>query len=266
VLAVTLLTVALNGYLFWVIPKGFFPQQDTGRLQGAIQAAQDISFQAMQAKLTQIVDIVGHDPAVANVVGFTGSQGNGPSTATNTARLFVMLKPLAERKISADQVITRLRGRVAGVPGAPAFFQAVQDVRAGGRMGNAQYQYTLQGDDVRELDAWGPRIAERLRALPQLPTEQRSPDRAGVVAGDRPRHRVAGWHHPPAIDDTLYDAFGQRQVAIMYTPLNQYHVVMEVELRFWQRPGHGHLPAVSKGGMVPLSAFSRYEPTGPRSR
>src|SRR3989454_11872000 len=124
VLAVTLLTVALNGYLFWVIPKGFFPQQDTGRLQGAIQAAQDISFQAMRAKLTEIVDIVGHDPAVANVVGFTGGQGNGPSTATNTARLFVMLKPLAERKISADQVITRLRGRGAGGTGAPASFQA----------------------------------------------------------------------------------------------------------------------------------------------
>src|SRR5207302_8856530 len=168
VLMVTVLSGALNGYLLGVVPKGFFPQQDTGRLQGVIQAAQDISFQAMQAKLTAIVDIVGHDPAVANVVGFTGSQGNGPSTATNTARMFVMLKPLAERKISADQVITRLRGRVAGVPGAPAFFQAVQDVRAGGRMGNAQYQYTLQGDDVRELDAWGPRVAERLRTLRQL--------------------------------------------------------------------------------------------------
>ncbi len=152
-LALTLLTVAVNGYLFWTVPKGFFPQQDAGRLQGAIQAAQDISFQAMQAKLAEIVDIVGHDPAVANVVGFTGAQGNGPSTATNTARLFVMLKPLAERKISADQVITRLRGRVAVVPGAPTFFQATQDVRAGGRMGNAQYQYTLQGDDVGELKA-----------------------------------------------------------------------------------------------------------------
>ena len=200
VLAVTLLTVALNGYLFWVVPKGFFPQQDTGRLQGAIQAAQDISFQAMQAKLTEIVDIVGRDPAVENVVGFTGGQGNGPSTATNTARLFVMLKPLAERKVSADQVIARLRGRVAGVPGAPAFLQAVQDVRVGGRMGNAQYQYTLQGDDVRELDAWGPRVAERLRALPQLvdvSSDQQDRGRR-VVAGDRPRHRVAARHHAPA--------------------------------------------------------------------
>ncbi|HWP76587.1 MAG TPA: multidrug efflux RND transporter permease subunit [Methylomirabilota bacterium] len=265
VLAVTLLTVALNGYLFWVIPKGFFPQQDTGRLQGAIQAAQDISFQAMQAKLTEIVDIVGHDPAVANVVGFTGSQGNGPSTATNTARLFVMLKPLAERKISADQVITRLRGRVAGVPGAPAFFQAVQDVRAGGRMGNAQYQYTLQGDDVRELDAWGPRVAERLRALPQLTdlgSDQQDRGRQSSLVIDRATASRLGIT-PQLIDDTLDDAFGQRQVAIMYSPLNQYHVVLEVEPRFWQRPetlGDIYLPS-AKGGMVPLSAFSRYEPT-----
>jgi multidrug efflux pump len=265
VLAVTLLTVALNGYLFWVIPKGFFPQQDTGRLQGAIQAAQDISFQAMQAKLTEIVDIVGHDPAVANVVGFTGSQGNGPSTATNTARLFIMLKPLAERKISADQVITRLRGRVAGVPGAPAFFQAVQDVRAGGRMGNAQYQYTLQGDDVRELDAWGPRVAERLRALPQLTdlgSDQQDRGRQSSLVIDRATASRLGIT-PQLIDDTLDDAFGQRQVAIMYSPLNQYHVVLEVEPRFWQRPetlGDIYLPS-AKGGMVPLSAFSRYEPT-----
>src|SRR5258705_2887509 len=166
VLAVTLLTVALNGYLFWVVPKGFFPQQDTGRLQGAIQAAQDISFQAMQAKLTEIVDIIGRDPAVANVVGFTGSQGNGPSTATNTARLFVMLKPLAERRISADQLISRLRGRVAGVPGAPAFFQAVQDGRAGGRQGNAQYQDTPHGAEGGGLNAGGPRGAGRLPARP----------------------------------------------------------------------------------------------------
>ena len=264
VLAVTLLTVALNGYLFWVIPKGFFPQQDTGRLQGAIQAAQDISFQAMQAELSEIVDIVGSDPAVANVVGFTGGQGNGPSTATNTARLFVMLKPLAERRISADRVITRLRGRVAAVPGAPAFFQAVQDVRAGGRMGNAQYQYTLQGDDVRELNAWGPRVAERLRALPQLvdlSSDQQDRGRQSTLVIDRATASRLGIT-PQLIDDTLYDAFGQRQVAIMYTPLNQYHVVMEVEPRFWQRPetlGDIYLPS-AKGGMVPLGAFSRYGP------
>jgi multidrug efflux pump len=247
------------------VPKGFFPQQDTGRLQGAIQAAQDISFQAMQAKLTDIIEIVGRDAAVANVVGFTGGQGNGPSTATNTARLFVMLKPLAERKITADQVITRLRREVAVVPGAPAFFQATQDVRAGGRMGNAQYQYTLQGDDVRELNLWGPRVAERLRALPQLVdlnSDQQDRGQQSSLVIDRATASRLGIT-PQLIDDTLYDAFGQRQVAILYTPLNQYHVVMEVEPRFWQRPEtlrDIYLPS-SKGGMVPLGAFSRYEPT-----
>src|SRR5882724_3845475 len=201
VLAVTVLTVAVNGYLFWVIPKGFFPQQDTGRLQGAIQAAQDISFQAMQAKLTEIVDIVGHDPAVANVVGFTGAQGNGPSTATNTARLFVMLK----------------------------------------------------------------RVAERLRTLPQLvdlSSDQQDGGRQSSLVIDRATASRLGIT-PQLIDDTLNDAFGQRQIAIMYSPLNQYHVVMEVEPRFWQRPEtlqDIYLPS-SKGGMVPLGAFSRYEPT-----
>jgi multidrug efflux pump len=265
VLAVTVLTVALNGYLFWVVPKGFFPQQDTGRLQGAVQAAQDISFQAMQAKLTRIIDIVGRDPAVANVVGFTGGQGNGPSTATNTARLFVMLKPWPERTISADQVITRLRGALAEVPGAPAFFQATQDVRAGGRSGNAQYQYTLQGEDVAELNRWGPRVAERLRALPQivdLSSDQQDRGRQSSLVIDRGTASRLGIT-PQLIDDTLYDAFGQRQVAILYTPLNQYRVIMEVEPRYWQRPetlGDIYLPS-SSGGMVPLSAFSRYEPT-----
>jgi multidrug efflux pump len=264
-LAVMLLTIAVNGYLFVVVPKGFFPQQDTGRLNGAIQAAQDISFQAMQEKLTEIVAIIKSDPAVANVVAFTGGQGNGPSTTTNTARMFVMLKPLAERKVGADQVIARLRGRLATVPGAPAFLQVVQDVRAGGRLGNAQYQYTLQGDDVRELDAWGPRAAQRLRTLPQLAdvsSDQQDRGRQSSLVIDRGTASRLGIT-AQLIDDTLYDAFGQRQVSTMYTPLNQYHVVMEVEPRFWQRPEtlrDIYVPS-SAGGMVPLSAFSRFEPT-----
>jgi multidrug efflux pump len=264
-LAVILLTIAVNGYLFVVVPKGFFPQQDTGRLNGAIQAAQDISFQAMQEKLKEIVAIIKSDPAVANVVGFTGGQGNGPSTTTNTARIFVMLKPLAERKVSADQVIARLRGRLAGVPGAPAFLQVVQDVRAGGRLGNAQYQYTLQGDDVRELDAWGPRAAQRLRTLPQLvdvSSDQQDRGRQSSMVIDRDTASRLGIT-AQLIDDTLYDAFGQRQVSTMFTPLNQYHVVMEVEPRYGQRPEtlrDIYVPS-SAGGMVPLSAFSRFEPT-----
>jgi multidrug efflux pump subunit AcrB len=262
VLALTLLTIAINVYLFVIIPKGFFPQQDTGRLTGAIQAAQDISFQAMQEKLTQIVGIIKNDPAVDNVLGFTG--GGGGST-TNTARLYIMLKPLAERTLSADQVIARLRGRLAKVPGAPAYLQAVQDLRIGGRAGNAQYQYTLQGDNVDELDAWGPRVAERLRTLPQLVdvnSNQQDKGRQSSLVIDRGTASRLGIT-AQLIDDTLYDAFGQRQVSTMFTSLNQYHVVMEVEPRFWQRPEtlqdiYVRSPA---GAQVPLSAFSHYEPT-----
>ena len=153
--ALTLVTIALNVYLFVKIPKGFFPQQDTGRLTGITRAAQDISFQAMQKKLTEVVGIIKSDPAIDNVLGFTGGGGGGATT--NTARLFIALKPLGERKLSADQVIARLRGRLASVPGAPTFLQAVQDLRVGGQVSAAQYQYTLQGDNVGELDAWGPR-------------------------------------------------------------------------------------------------------------
>src|SRR5882724_7214062 len=262
VLALTLLTIAINVYLFVIIPKGFFPQQDTGRLTGAIQAAQDISFQAMQEKLTEVVGIIKNDPAVDNVLGFTG--GGGGST-TNTARLFIMLIPLEKRTLSADQVIARLRGSLAKVPGAPAYLQAVQDLRIGGRAGNAQYQYTLQGDNVDELDAWGPRVAERLRTLPQLVdvnSDQQDKGRQSSLVIDRGTASRLGIT-AQLIDDTLYDAFGQRQVSKIFTPLNQYHVVMEVEPRFWQRPEtlrdiYVRSPA---GAQVPLSAFSRYEPT-----
>jgi multidrug efflux pump len=265
VLALTLLTIALNAYLFLIVPKGFFPQQDTGRLTGAIQAGQDISFQAMQGKLTEVVGIIKGDPAVASVLGFTGGGGGPGAAATNTARLFIMLKPLAERMLRADQVIARLRGRLAAVPGAPTFLQAVQDVRTGGRAGNAQYQYTLQGDNVTELDAWGPRVVQRLRTLPQLAdvnSDQQDQGRQSSLVIDRRTASRLGIT-AQRIDDTLYDAFGQRQVSTMYTPLNQYHVVMEVEPRFWQRPEtlQDIYVRSSTGAMVPLSAFSHYEPT-----
>jgi multidrug efflux pump len=186
-LLVTLLTIAVNGYLFVIVPKGFFPQQDTGRVSGAIQAAQDISFQAMQGKLTQVVGIIADDPAVDNVIGFTGGSGGGGATV-NTARMFIALKPLGERKLSADQVIARLRGKLGGVPGAPTFFQAVQDVRVGGRASSAQYQYTLQGERLDELNQWAPRVAERLRALPQLVdfnSDQQDRGRQSLVVIDR---------------------------------------------------------------------------------
>jgi len=264
VLLVTLLTIALNIYLFVIVPKGFFPQQDTGRLTGAIQAAQDISFQSMQRKLTAVVGLIADDPAVDNVIGFTGGSGGGGATV-NTARMFVALKPLEERRLSADQVITRLRGRLAAVPGAPVFLQAVQDLRVGGRASNAQYQFTLQGEDVAELNAWAPRVAERLRRLPQLvdfSSDQQDKGRQSTVVIDRATASRLGVSSQ-LIDNTLYDAFGQRQVSTMYTPLNQYHVVMEAAPQFGQRPETLRDIYVRPPGAapVPLSAFTHYEAT-----
>jgi len=265
ILAVTILTVAVNVYLFVLVPKGFFPQQDTGRITGVVQAAQDISFQAMREKLGQIVEIIRSDPAVENVIGFTGGGGGGSGTTTNTARLFIALKPLAARKLSADQVIGRLRGRLAGVVGAPSYLQAVQDLRVGGRASNAQYQFTLQGDSIQDLNTWAPRIVQRLRGLPQVvdvSSDQQDRGQQATVVIDRSTASRFGIT-PQLIDDTLYDAFGQRQVSVMYTLLNQYHVVMEVEPKYWQRPetlGDIYLPGAG-GAMVPLSAFTRYAPT-----
>ncbi|HEU5194957.1 MAG TPA: multidrug efflux RND transporter permease subunit [Methylomirabilota bacterium] len=263
VLLVTLLTIAVNAWLFVVAPKGFFPQQDTGRLTGTIQAAQDISFQAMQAKLATVVGLISDDPAVDNVIGFTGGSGGGGATV-NTARMFVALKPIEERQLTADQVIARLRGKLAAVPGAPVFLQAVQDLRVGGRASNAQYQYTLQGEDVAELNTWAPRIAERLRRLPLLVdfnSDQQDKGRQSTVIIDRITAARLGLT-PQLIDNTLYDAFGQRQVSNMYTQLNQYHVVMEVAPPFWQRPEtlHDIYMRPPGGTPVPLSAFARYEP------
>ncbi len=262
-LALTLATIALNVYLFVIVPKGFFPQQDTGRLMGSIQAAQDTSFQAMRQKLTEVVEIIKSDPAVESVTGFSGGGAGG--TTTNTGRLFVGLKPLEERKLSADQVIARLRGKLSSIPGTPTYLQATQDVRIGGRRSNAQYEYTLQGSDLVELNTWAPRVEQKLRSLPQLVdvnSDQQDRGLQSSVVLDRTTASRLGIT-PQLIDDTLYDAFGQRQVSIMYTSLNQYHVVMEVEPRFWQHPEtlrdiYVRAPA---GAQVPLSAFARYEQT-----
>ena len=256
-------TVALNIYLLVVVPKGFFPQQDTGRLSGSIQAAQDVSFQAMERKLGEVVDIVRSDPGVESVTGFTGG---GPGGATrNTARLFIMLKPRRGRELGAEQVMGRLRGRLAHVSGAPTFLQAVQDVNVGARLGNAQYQYTLQGERVEELGPWARRLEQRLRSTPQLVDVSSDLQDKGLQTSltiDRSTASRLGIT-PQLIDDTLYDAFGQRQASIIYTPLNQYHVVMEVEPRFWQRPEalRDIYVRTSAGAPVPLSTFSRYTPS-----
>jgi multidrug efflux pump len=263
ILGLTLLTVGINAYLFAVVPKGFFPQQDTGRLSGSIQAAQDISFEAMRGKLATIVGIIQHDPAVDTVMGFTGGAGSGATR--NTGRMFIQLKPLDERRLNADQVIARLRGQLARVPGAPAYLQAVQDLRIGGKISSAQYQYTLQGDTLDELSAWAPRITQALGALPQLADVNSNQQDRGLEATlviDRDTASRLGIT-PQFLDDTLYDAFGQRQVAITYKLLNQYHVVMEVEPRFWRRPDtlRELYVKTSAGARVPLSAFTHYEPT-----
>jgi multidrug efflux pump len=263
-LALTLLTVGVNVYLFVVVPKGFFPQQDTGRLGGTIQAAQDISFQAMREKLVAVVNIIRSDPAVESVGGFTGGTGGGGAT-TNTASMFIALKPQAQRTVSADQVIARLRGRLLSVPGAPAFLQAVQDLRVGGRQSNAQYQYTLQGETVTELNTWAPRVEQRLRALPELRDVSSDQQDKGLQASlqiDRSTASRLGITSQ-LIDATLYDAFGQEQVAITYTPLNQYHVIMEVAPPFWQRPEtlRDIYVRPAAGVSVPLSAFTHYAPS-----
>jgi len=232
VMLILLLTVILNVYLFIIVPKGLFPQQDTGRMIGGIQADQSISFQLMREKLKEFVKIVGQDPAAANVVGFTGGG------QTNSGFMFVALKPLAERDASVSQVMARLRGKLAQVPGARLFLQPVQDIRVGGRQSNALYQYTLQSDDLNELYSWVPKVTAALEQLPEL-TEVNSDQQQKGLETDLviDRKTAARFGLTAAqIDNTLYDAFGQRQVSVIYAPRNQYHVVMEVAPQFWQTP------------------------------
>ena len=247
--------------LYGPIRQGFFPQQDTGTLTGMIQADQSSSFQAMRQRLQQFVTLVGEDPAVANVVGFTG----GMAGTTNAGRMFVQLKPLEERQVSAEEVITRLRSKAARVPGARLLMQANQDLRMGGRSSGAQYQFTLQGDNIDELNEWAPRVLNNMRRLPVLADVNSDQQNRGLEASlviDRSTASRLGIS-PAMIDNTLYDAFGQRQVSTMYKQLNQYYVVMTVEPRFWQSPeGLQHIYVRStKGNLVPLSAFTHYEPS-----
>ena len=263
-LVLLLVTIGVSVGLFIHIPKGFFPEQDTGRLSATIQAEQDISFQAMKDKLTEVVDIITSDPEVDYAAAFTG--GGGIGTTTNIARMFITLKPFGQRKATAEQVIARLREKLARVPGAPTYFQSVQDLRIGGRIGAALYQYTLQGDNLIELNAWAPRILQRMRTLPQLvdvSSDQQNKGLQTSVVIDRSTASRLGITSQ-LIDDTLYDAFGQRQVLITYTLLNQYHVVMEVEPKFWQRPEtlrDIYVSSPPTRAMVPLSAFAHFQRT-----
>ncbi len=229
----------LNIYLFMIVPKGFFPQQDTGRLGGRTRAAQDISFPAMAEKQKQLAQMVLNDPSVATVTAFVGGGGPGGG-GTNVGNMFIALKPVSERpgKISADQVVNGLRRKLTSVPGAALFLQAQQDIQVGGRGSDAQYQYTLSAENLNELNTWAPQLLARMRAMPELrdaSTDQQDQGLSETLVIDRDSASRLGIT-ATAIDQVLYDAFGQRQVSTMYTGLNQYFVVMEVDPQYQLSP------------------------------
>jgi multidrug efflux pump len=258
-LAVLAGVIALNVSLYIAIPKGFFPQQDTGLLTGGVQADQAISFQAMQGKLTAFSDIVRADPAVASTTGFTGGGQR------NSANMFIALKPRPGRSDSADQVVARLRGKLAHLPGANLFLVPVQDIRVGGRQANAAWQYTLQADELADLRTWEPRIRQALMQLPALADVNSDQQDKGVQTSlviDRDAVARLGLTMAQ-IDSTLNDAFGQRQIGVIYNPLNQYRVVMELAPAWLQSPEtlKSTTFTTASGAQVPLSAVARIETT-----
>jgi len=258
VLLITLATIVVTGYLYVAVPKGFFPQQDTGRIYGYIQGDQDISFAAMSEKLREFNKIVMDDPAVDSVTAFTGG-GNG----TSTSRMFAQLKPLDERKLSSDQVIARLRNKTAKIPGAQLFMQSVQDLSIGGRFGGAQYQYTLQAENIADLNHWAPILQEKMRTLPgiyDVNTDQQVRGLESDLVINRDTASRLGVSMAD-IDSTLGDAFSQRQVSNIYKGLNQYHVVLDVSDKYTQGPDglrQIYVPTNS-GAVVPLSSLAHYE-------
>jgi multidrug efflux pump len=259
-LGVLFLTVVFNFYLFWIVPKGFFPLQDNGTIGGGMQGAQDISFQAMQVATGRFVQLIKTDPAVENVVAFTGGQGS-----TNSGFLFMSLKPLAQRKISSSQVIDRLRPKMMSVPGVTVFMSAGQDLQIGGRRSSAQYQYTIQSDNLQDLVNWGPQLYRKLKTLPDLTDVNTDQQNSGLEASlvyDRATMSRLGIT-PQTVDNSLYQSFGQAQVSTMYTGVNQYHVVMEVQPKYLQTPEglNDVYVRAAQGKIVPLSALAHFQPT-----
>jgi multidrug efflux pump len=253
-LVITLVTLGISVYLYIIVPKGFFPQQDTGQIGGNILADQNISFTAMREKLHAFLKIVQEDPAVDNVTGFTGGG------TLNTASMWMQLKPLAERKVSAEDVINRLRGKLAKIPGATLFLMAGQDLRVGGRGSNSQYQFTLQSDSLKDLNEWAPKLLAKLKTVPIIldaNSDQQIHGLESKISIDRETASRMGVN-PMAVDDTLYTAFGQRQVSTMYTGINQYHVVMELLPEYQQNPSALNSVYVTStsGTPVPLSTFT----------
>jgi multidrug efflux pump len=236
VLSVFFAAIAVNAVLFHVVPKGLFPQQDTGRMYGWLQADQNTSFEAMAVKLRQMMAIVQQDPAVENVVGFTGAN-SGFGGSSNTGALIVSLKPLSQR-VSVDEVLARLLPKPAHVPGIQFYLGAIQDIRAGGRQSSAQYQYTLQSDNQEALAKWVPLLVQQLEhgsVMADVNSDLQQRGAQSDLIIDRPTASRLGIT-PAQIDNTLYDAFGQRQVSVIYSALNQYHVVMEIDPRYTQYP------------------------------
>jgi multidrug efflux pump len=262
VLGLTLATACLSVYLYIVTPKGFFPQQDTGRLNGNIIADQDVSFPAMDEKVREFAKIVQDDPAVDTVGDSTG--GGGYGGPTNTGRIFVQLRPVGERKLTVDQVIARIRTKAAKVTGATLYLTATQDVSVGGRRSNSQYQYTLEADQLEDLNHWAPILLEKIARIPELRDANSDQQIRGLAASliiDRDTASRLGVTMS-SIDNTLNDSFGQREVSVLYKPLNQYYVVLEVAPQYLRDPDtlkQIYVPTNS-GSVVPLSAFSHYGP------
>ncbi|MGA8199858.1 MAG: efflux RND transporter permease subunit, partial [Candidatus Sulfotelmatobacter sp.] len=269
-LVILAFTIALNGVLIYRIPKGFFPQQDTGAIVGAVQGPQDSSFPAMDNSIRQLVGVIKSDPAVANVNAYTG--GNGSS---NTGFIYIALKPLNERKVSAAQIINRLRPKLNRLPVASAFLQASQDLRIGGRSSAALYQYTIQSDNVQDLSHWGPILLAEMKKLPgfqDVNTDQQNGGLEELLTYDRASAARLGLT-AQALDSSLYSAFGQSEVSIIYTQLNQYYVVLEVAPQYWQTPeglkdiylrstGRGNAAASSASGISNTSSGGNAPGTG----
>jgi multidrug efflux pump subunit AcrB len=251
--------VALTIILYVVIPKGFFPQQDTGIIVGLSDAPQDISFDEMKRRVRQLIDIIGADPDVQSYGAFIGG-----SRPVNTGFLILGLKPRDQRGSSADQIITRLRRKLSQVPGATAYLQASQDLNVGGRTTRTQYQYTLQDSDIDELNEWAPKLLAQLQKLPQLrdaASDQQTDGTMLALSIDRDQAARFGIQ-PALIDQTLDDAFGQRQVTQYFTQLNSYHVILEVTPALQSDPqtlSKLYVKSPTTGQMVPLSTFVKYD-------
>ena len=253
------ITIGLNVYLYTKVPAGFFPQQDTGRMQGQIQGQQHISFAALSEKVQYFEEAVRTDPAVRTVDAFAGGGGRGGG---NSAMLFLELKPIGERTDTADAVIARIRRKTAGMPGATLFLQSAQDIRIGGRQSNAQYQYTLQTPELAQLTEWGPKVLRKFMSMPELAdvsSDQQNSGLSSNIVIDRDTASRLGLT-AQAVDSALNDAFGQRQVSTMYKSINQYHVVLALQQKWWQSPDvlNKIFIQTPKGNSIPLSTFTTF--------